>query len=178
MKLSQLEFQSMGTQPAFTPSELEKFVSAPRIAILSYTKRDGTPAQTPIWYEYRDGQFLMVTSTTSPKAKALGRTKRACMTIQDEMPPYRAVIIDGDVALSDAPIEGGITRDLAVRYFGRISAAEYEKMTLEDNRKTGLSLITLAPTRVRGFDNHRIVGAGLRIYMRVREMLPLPRTWF
>ena len=152
--------------------------SAPRIAILSYVKRDGAPAQAPIWYQYHDGRFLMVTSKTSPKAKALTRAKRACLTVQDEMPPYRAVIIDGDIILTDAPLAGGLTSWLATHYFGRFGGREYEKMTAEENRKTGLSLITFDPVRVRGFDNHRLVGRATRLYMRLRERLPLPRTWF
>jgi PPOX class probable F420-dependent enzyme len=177
VKLSDLPFQAMGGQPAFTPDALERFVDAPRIAVLSYVKRDGTPAQAPIWYQYRDGVFRMVTSKTSPKAKALARARRACLTIQDEMPPYRAVIVDGDVTLTHVPVEGGINSWLAMHYFGRLGGREYEKMTADENRKTGLSLVTIQPTRVRGFDNHRLVGAGLRLYMRLRESLPLPRHW-
>jgi hypothetical protein len=51
-------------------------------------------------------------------------------------------------------------------------------MTAEENRKTGLSLISLDPVCVRGFDNHRLVGRALRLYRRLREALPLPRAWF
>lgn len=177
MKLTDLPFQAMGPQPGFAPTDLERFVAAPRIAILSYTKRDGTPAQAPIWYQYRDGRFAMVTSKTSPKAKALARAQRACLTIQDEMPPYRAVIVDGDITITDAPVEGGINSWLAMHYFGRLGGREYEKMTAEGNRKSGLSLISFEPVRVRGFDNHRLVGRLLRLYMRLRESLPLPRSW-
>lgn len=177
MRLSDLPFQAMAPQPAFAPADLERFVAAPRIAILSYTKRDGAPAQAPIWYRYDDGRFLMVTSRTSPKAKALAREGRACLTIQDDMPPYRAVIVDGTVMLSEAPLEGGITSWLAMHYFGRLGGREYEKMTAAENREHGLSLVTLDPVRVRGFDNHRLVGPALRLYMRVREVLPVPRSW-
>jgi len=167
----------MGPQPAFRADDLERFVAAPRVAILAYTKRDGCPAQAPIWYQYRNGRFYMVTATTSPKAHALRRQGRACLTIQDEMPPYRAVIVDGSVTLSDAPLEGGITSGLAVRYFGKVGGHEYEKMSAEDNRKTGLTLIAFEPERVRGFDNHQLIGPALRLYMRLREMLPIPREW-
>jgi PPOX class probable F420-dependent enzyme len=177
VKLTVLPFQAMGSQPPFAPEDLERFVAAPRIAVLSYVKRDGTPAQAPIWYQYRDGRFFMATATTSPKAKALGRVPRASLTIQDEMPPYRAVIVEGEVTLSHAPLEGGLNSWLAMHYFGRLGGREYEKMTAEGNRRTGLSQITLEPVRVRGFDNHRLVGRGLRLYMRVREHLPLPRHW-
>ncbi|MCC6849730.1 MAG: pyridoxamine 5'-phosphate oxidase family protein [Deltaproteobacteria bacterium] len=177
MKLTDLTFHAMGPQPAFAPGDLECFVAAPRIAVLSYVKRDGTPAQAPIWYQYRDGRFFMVTATTSPKAKALARAKRACLTIQDEVPPYRAVIVDGDVTLADAPLEGGVNSWLATHYFGRLGGREYERMTAEENRKTGLSLIAFEPVRVRGFDNHRLIGGALRWYMRLRNALPIPRRW-
>ena len=119
----------------------------------------------------------MVTSKTAPKARALAREGRACLTIQDDMPPYRAVIVDGAVTIADAPLEGGITSWLATHYFGRLGGREYERMTADGNRATGLSLITLDPSRVRGFDNHRLVGRALRLFMRVRESLPVPRTW-
>jgi hypothetical protein len=178
VKLTDLPFQAMGPQPAFEPAALERFVAAPRIGVLAYVKRDGTSAQAPIWYQYRDGRFFIVTARTSPKAKALARTKRACLTIQDELPPYRAVIVDGEITLSDVAVEGGINSWLAMHYLGRIGGREYEKMTAEENHKTGLSLISLEPSRVRGFDNTRMIGFPLRLYMRVREHLPLPRSWF
>jgi nitroimidazol reductase NimA-like FMN-containing flavoprotein (pyridoxamine 5'-phosphate oxidase superfamily) len=178
VKLTDLPFQPMGGQPAFAAADLERFVAAPRIAILAYVKRDGTPAQAPIWYRYENGRFLLATAKTSPKAKALARAGRACLTIQDEMPPYRAVIVDGEVTLTDTPVEGGINSWLAMHYLGRVGGREFEKMTAEENHKTGLSLITFEPVRVRGFDNTRMINLGLRLYMRLRDALPLPRSWF
>jgi hypothetical protein len=177
MQLATLPFQAMGSQPPFAPDDLEPFVAAPRIAVLSYVKRDGTPAQAPIWYRYRDGRFEMLTSRTAPKAKALARTRRACLTVQDEMPPYRAVIVDGEVTVTDVSPDVELNGWLAMHYFGRLGGREYERMTAEENRKTGLALLTLDPVRVRGFDNHRLIGRGLRLYMRVREALPVPRAW-
>jgi len=92
VKLTELPFQPMGSQPAFRPDDLERFVAAPRIAVLSYTRRDGSPAQVPIWYRYRDGRFYMLTSATSPKAKALARDPRACLTVQDDIAPSSSTV--------------------------------------------------------------------------------------
>jgi nitroimidazol reductase NimA-like FMN-containing flavoprotein (pyridoxamine 5'-phosphate oxidase superfamily) len=178
MRLTDLPFQTMSSQPAFEPAALERFVAAPRIGVLAYVKRDGTPAQVPIWYQYRDGRFHVVTAKTSPKAKAVARTRRASLTIQDEMPPYRAVIVEADVRLEDTPVEGGVNSWLAMHYLGRVAGREFEKMTADENHRTGLSLVTLDPTRVRGFDNTRSIGLPLRLFMRLREALPLPRSWF
>lgn len=177
MPLDQIPFQAMGGQPGFEPAALARFVSSARIAILAYTRRDGSPNQVPIWYAYENGRFLMVTSTAAPKAKALARNPRACLTIQDETPPYRAVIMDGEVTLSEAPRTGGISSALAVRYFGKFGAREYEKMVADDNARTGLTLLTFEPSRARGFDNHRMIVAPLRAYMRLRAALPIPMAW-
>ena len=175
MHLRELPFHAMAPSPAFEPDDLEAFVSAPRIAILAYTKRDGMPTQFPIWYRYDGGRFHMVTAATSAKAKALARTGRACLTIQDDMPPYRAVVIDADVTFSETPLEGGLNHWLARHYFGRMAGAEFEKMAIEEYSKTGVTQITLDPTRVRGFDNHQMIPAHLRFYQRVRESLPILR---
>jgi len=177
MTLRDLPFQAIGGQPAFEPDALERFVTAPRIAVLAYVKRDGTPCQVPIWYAYEDGTFLMVTSATSPKAKALAREPRVSLTIQDEMPPYRAVIVEGRVTMQSTPVKGGTSSRLATRYFGKLGGREYERMTAEEYTKSGLVLITMTPQRVRGFDNTRLIGAPLRLYMRLREILPIPRAW-
>ena len=131
MSLRDLPFKPVGGQPAFDPAALERFVAAPRVAILSYARRDGRPNQVPIWYAYRDGRFLMLTSKTSPKAKALARDPRVCLTIQDETPPYRAVIIDGRVTLTDAEVTGGLHNELATRYFGKLGGTRVR----EDGRR-------------------------------------------
>ena len=177
MKLSDLPFEAIGGQPAFTPAELERFVAAPRIGVLGYTRRNGTTNQVPIWYAYEDGCFKMTTTTNAPKAKALARDSRASIMIQDETPPYRAVIVDGRVTIGPTPVKGGTSSSLAVRYFGKLGGREYERMTAGEYEKSGLVELTLVPERVRGFDNHRLIGAPLRLFMRIRNSLPIPREW-
>lgn len=174
--LSHLKFRAVGDQPAFDANALERFVRAPRVAVLAYARADGRPGQSPIWYVYRDGVFYMSTVTASPKAKALARDPRVCLTIQDEAPPYRAAIFDGEVELSpladDGPVAG-----IATRYLGKFGAAAYDKMTAETYDRTGLTLIALRPTSVRGFDNTRGLGLGNTIFLKLRALLPIPRAW-
>ena len=167
----------MEPSPAFTTDDLEAFVAAPRIAVVAYTKRDGMPSQFPIWYRYDNGRFLMQTSRTAAKTRALQRNGHACLTIQDDMPPYRAVLIDGDVTVTDAGVEDELGRWLATHYFGRIAGAEFQRMAREEYEKTGVVKVTFDPTRVRCFDNHRMIGLPLRLYQRIREWLPIPREW-
>jgi len=174
--LDALPFTPLGGQPGFAPGALERFVREPRIAVLGYTRADGRPGQAPIWYRFRDGAFELSTVTGSPKHKALLRDPRVCLTIQDERPPYRALLADGTVAL--APLASG-SRDaeLAVRYFGCLVAKEYARRTEAEYARTGLTRITLRPAALRGVDNTRALGRAALAFMRVRDRLPIPRGW-
>ncbi len=175
--VSELPFHAVGGQPPFLPAELEKFVRSPRVAVLAYLRRDGRPHQSPIWYTYRGGLFLMSTVTASPKHRAIERDARVTLTIQDERPPYRAVVMEGAVDLTPLSTDDNPTVGMATRYMGRLAAAEYDKMTGELYRSTGLTLMTFRPAVVRGFDNAAALGRASLFLVRLRRFLPLPRTW-
>lgn len=177
MHLASLAFETMGTQPPFTPEGLERFVAAPRVGVLSYAKRDASVAQVPIWYRYRDGRFTMMSASTSPKVKALARSGRASLAIHDELPPYRGVVVEGEVKVVAAE-DAALNSWLAMHYLGRVGGREFEKMTAERDRETGLSEIRFEPLRVRGFDNRRAIAKPLLAYMWLRDVLPVPRSWF
>lgn len=177
MHLTELPCQLMGPQPPFDTDELERFVTAPRIATLAYTKRDNTPAMAPIWYRYENGRFVMLSSRRSAKAKALARAGQACLCIKDDTPPYRAVVIDGTVAVTDEPPDTELNPWLATHYFGRVGATEFLKQSAEEYGTAGLSRITVDPTRVRGFDLHKVLSRPALLFMRIRDSLPIPKAW-
>lgn len=174
--LAHLAFRPVGGQPAFDADALERFVAAPRIAVLAYARSDGRPGQSPIWYVYRDGVFYMSTSTDAAKTKALMRDPRVCFTIQDETPPYRAAIFDGAVELMPMP-QDSPTSAIATRYLGRMGGAEYAKMTDEQYDRSGLTLLTLRPASVRGFDNTRGLALWQALFLKLRAGLPIIGRW-
>lgn len=174
--LDELPFQALGGQPGFAPQDIEDFVDDRRIATLAYVRGDGRPNQTPIWYTYRSGVFHMSTTTGSPKLRALEQRPDVTLVIQDEQPPYRAVIVEGRVTLR--PLDGDDpTEGMAVRYLGRVGAKAYDELTEEVYAASGLTLISLVPDVVKGFDNLHALGRLERAWVSVRERLPLPRTW-
>jgi PPOX class probable F420-dependent enzyme len=175
--LSNLPFRGLGGQPPFDPADISAFVDARRIGVLAYIRSDGRPNQTPIWYTMRDGRFYMTTTTDSPKHRALNRNRSVSFTIQDERPPYRAVIVDGEVELTPLDPDHDPTAGVAVRYFGRVGAASYDQLTREHYERTGLTLITLTPRELKGFDNRRALSPFQRAFVALRERLPVPRTW-
>ncbi len=174
--LDELPFLALGGQPAFAPQDIEGFVDDRRIATLAYVRGDGRPNQTPIWYTYRAGVFHMSTTTGSPKLRALEQRPDVTLVIQDERPPYRAVIIEGRVTLR--PLDGDDpTEGMAVRYLGRVGAKAYDELTAEAYAASGLTLITLVPDVVKGFDNLHALGRLERAWVAIRERLPIPRAW-
>lgn len=174
--ISRQPFRALGGQPGFEPDDLENFVAADRIAVLAYVRKDGRPGQIPVWYTYADGAFHLSTSTGTPKHLALLRDPRVCLTIQDERPPYRAVMFDG-VAEVHTHREDGPTQGIERRYFGRIGGAMYERMEAEHWAEQGRVEITVRPQDVRGFDNTHAIGAATLAFARLRPHLPLLRRW-
>lgn len=156
-----LPFRPLGGQPPFDSDGLERFLSDMRIATMSYLRNSGRPNQTPLWYDYSNGQMQFVASTGSAKHRALQRDPRVCVAVQDDQPPYRAVIVDGTVDLIDLGAAGEISHRMAIKYFGESGAIEYDKLTRTHRETTGETLLRLLPTEVKGFDNTRVTSRAL-----------------
>jgi PPOX class probable F420-dependent enzyme len=174
--LGSLPFRAIGGQPAFEPADIEPFVAGLRIAVLAYVRLDGRPGQVPIWYVHRDGALFLSTDTGSAKHRALERDPRVCVTIQDERPPYRAIIFDAVAKVRPMP-EGSPTEGIERRYFGRIGGNEYNKIAAEQRAGTTHVEVELRPTELRGFDNTHLVGRPITAFLRARPKLPLLRRW-
>lgn len=161
----------LGGQPAWEPEALDRFVRAARIAVMSYVRADGRPGQAPLWYVERNGVLYANVGTGSPKHRALRRDPRVCITIQDERPPYRAVLFDSVVELAEQPARAA-TDGIERRYFGRIGGAAYRKMVAEESAATGFTEITMRPLDVRGFDNTVGLHPVTVAFLRTRPHLP------
>jgi PPOX class probable F420-dependent enzyme len=156
-----LPFRPLGGQPPFDPDGLDRFLSDTRIATMSYVRNSGRSNQTPLWYDYSDGEMRFVASSGSAKHRALQKDPRVCVVVQDNQPPYRAAIIDGTVDLIDLGTAGKLSHQLAIKYFGEAGAIEYDKMTRSHRETAGETLLRLAPTEVKGFDNTRAMSRSL-----------------
>jgi PPOX class probable F420-dependent enzyme len=138
---------------------------------MSYVRQDGRPGQAPVWYVHRDGVFHLNVATGSAKHRALQRDPRVCVTIQDERPPYRAVLFDAVAEMSDES-ERAATTGIERRYFGRIGGNAYRKMSAASFEASGHTEIRLEPRDVRGFDNTRGLHPLTVAFLRVRPHLP------
>lgn len=164
----------VGDQPAWSPAALGRFVAEARVAIMSYVRSDGRPGQAPIWYVERDGVVYANVGRGSPKHRALMRDPRVSITIQDERPPYRAVLFDAVVELVDSP-ERAVTDGIERRYFGRIGGDAYRRMMEDELSAVGFTEVVMRPTDVRGFDNTVGLNPLTVAFLRARPHLPVLR---
>lgn len=86
----------------------------------------GRPHVVPIWYIVEGDEVVFTTWHTSVKARNLASNGRAAMTIDDEEPPYSYLMVEGQVTISDDPVESRRVATLAGgKYMGADRAEEF-----------------------------------------------------
>jgi len=115
------------------------------LAILATYRRDGTVLLSPVWHEWRDGGFQVVTGGHDVKAAHLRRDARASIVVCEPTPPYRGVEVRGQARLATAGAGDAVTR-IASRYLGAEAGAAYAESAGDD------LLIRLQPGDLRAWD--------------------------
>mgnify|MGYP001821148281 FL=1 len=113
-----------------TPAEREAFLADLHVGVLSIQRDGKGPLALPIWYQYEDGVVMIWMSGESVKAKLLRRHGRASMTVQDESPPYRYVMVEGPVTVT--PSDRDIL-PVAIRYLGEEMGRGYAAQNPADD---------------------------------------------
>src|SRR5690242_16575821 len=116
-----------------------------RTGVLSTTRKDGRPHAAPIWFVLDSDDVIFTTNTDTIKGRTLRRTGQAHLTVDDGVPPYSFVTIDGGVELSEDLEEmlRWATR-IGGRYMGADRAGEYGQR----NAVAGELLVRLRPEHV------------------------------
>jgi PPOX class probable F420-dependent enzyme len=132
--------------PDILTDRQRKFVEQPRIGRLATTMRDGSPHISPVWYRFDAGDFLVLCERTSVKARNVGRDPRVAFCIDDDRPPYHAVLVRGRVTVEDAP--GREWRlALAIHYLGEENGRRYIETSMHPNNV----MLRITPEKVRGW---------------------------
>lgn len=105
-----------------TTAEREAFLTDLHVGILSIARDDKGPLALPIWYLYSGGEVTISMSSSSAKAALLRQLGRASLTVQQEAPPYKYVMVEGPVTVVH---EHGDALALATRYLGTKMGALY-----------------------------------------------------
>jgi PPOX class probable F420-dependent enzyme len=115
------------------------------LAVLATYRRDGTVLLSPVWHEWRDGGFSVVTGSNDVKAAHLRRDPRASIVVCEQSPPYRGVEVRCHARLITATA-GDPVRRIASRYLGAEAGAAYAESARDD------LLIRLEPGDLRAWD--------------------------
>ncbi|HVV58318.1 MAG TPA: TIGR03618 family F420-dependent PPOX class oxidoreductase [Gaiellaceae bacterium] len=127
-----------------TPEDLGDFLEAPHLAVLATYRRDGTVLLSPVWHEWRDGGFNVVTVSGEAKAGHLRRDPRASIVVAEDERPYRGIEVRATARLG--PVDPSVVRRIASRYLGEEGGARYVESAEDD------LLVRLEPGELRVWD--------------------------
>lgn len=117
-----------------------------RPAVLATTRKDGRPHAAPVWYDVDDdGTIVFTTGATTVKGRAVRRTGRVALCVQDDQPPFSFVAVEGDATWSDDLEQ---LRYWASRLGGRYMGADRAEAFGARNAVPGELLIRVTPTHV------------------------------
>jgi PPOX class probable F420-dependent enzyme len=80
------------------------------LAVLATYRRDSSVLLSPVWHEWRDGGFHVVTGSRDVKAAHLRRDPRASIVVCEHSPPYRGVELRCRAQLLTAGAAGAVKR--------------------------------------------------------------------
>jgi len=130
-----------------TSTQIDKFLQAPRHAVIGVNRPDGPPHLSPVWYLYEDGVFTISIATTTVKYRLLQRNPRVSLCIDGGYPDYRTVIVAGAAELR--PNDEAVRRRIIRRYHeDEADARRYAEST----REASHALVVVRPERVIGQD--------------------------
>jgi len=128
-----------------TPEDLGDLLELPLLAVLATYRRDGRVLLSPVWHEWRDGGFQVMTASRDGKAGHLRRDPRASIVVCDDGPPYRGIEIRTTARLSMLE-DGSVVSRIAARYLGQEAGERYAETADDD------LLIRLEPGELRAWD--------------------------
>lgn len=131
-----------------TPTEARAFLlDRPRTAKIASVRADGRPHVAPVWFDLDGDTIVFTTWHATVKAANIRRDPRISLCVDDEIPPYAFVLIEGIATLSDnlEELRRWATR-IAERYMGADLAESYGQR----NGVPGELLVRVAPSNIIG----------------------------
>jgi nitroimidazol reductase NimA-like FMN-containing flavoprotein (pyridoxamine 5'-phosphate oxidase superfamily) len=140
--------------PVLSKLERDEFLNTPGVILrIAVTRSDGSPLVTPIWHIFLDDYIYFTPRERSGWFQCLRNDPRAALCIDEEVLPYRKVVIEGSAELVHDIGEDDLWRDLyrkiAGRYVPGEGAKAYVQNTIHEPR--GLFRVPLAGSKVRSW---------------------------
>jgi PPOX class probable F420-dependent enzyme len=128
--------------------ELGDLLERPFNATLATYRRDGTVLLSPVWHEWRDGGFSIITGVGDVKLRQIEQRGQAAAVVADNDPPFRGIEVSCEpTVMRDNQVAQDTFRRIAVRYLGPEQAKAYLDRLVEP-----MVVIRLVPGRLRTWD--------------------------
>jgi len=151
-------------------AERERFLGGRHVAVLVTIDESGAPVPTPIWYRYRDGRFLFRTAASAAKTANVRGDPRVSVCVQDERPPYKAVIAHGTATVEQSHEE--LASETPRHYLGAVGAIGYQRTARSAIEAGPEVTLALTPERWTTFDftpETPLIG---RLWLLAKRVLP------
>lgn len=148
----------------------ERFLQGRHVAVLVTVDTDGRPVPTPIWYAYRDGVFYFRTADTAARLENIRRDPRVSICVQEERPPYKAVIAHGTAEIRKQL--DWLAESMPRRYLGYVGAIAYRRLSQDDVERGAEVTIVVRPDRITSFDYTPETPLIGRAWLTVKRVLP------
>ena len=116
-------------------------------AHLATVREDGRPHVAPIWIAVDGEVILFNTGDNTVKGKNLLRTGYAALSMDDSIPPFNSVRIEGPVTFET---EMDVVKHWSGKIGARYMGADQEAIFAERNGVPGEMLCRLTPTSISG----------------------------
>jgi len=127
---------------------LDFLQSGTRTAHIATVNSDWSPHVVPVWFDLDGDVIVFSTGGDSIKAKNFRRDARVCISVDDPVPPYAFVKIEGNITISEDPGEMLYwTTRIGGRYMGKENAEIYGRR----NAVEGEILIRVLPEKITAF---------------------------
>ena len=129
--------------------ELGDLLELPFNATLATYRRDGSVLLSPVWHEWRDGGFSIITGASDVKLRHVERDPRAVAVVSDNEFPFRGVEVTGTpTVVRDRAFSLETLERIARRYLGDAMGRAYASRSDADDTV----VIRLVPGVLRTWD--------------------------
>lgn len=134
-----------------SPQDVYAFIDSHVLtAHLATVREDGRPHVAPIWIAMDGEDVIWTTGADTVKGKNLMRTRYAAISMDDNVPPFSSVRLEGPVTIVEDLNE---VRRWAAIIGGRYMGSEQAEIFGERNAVPGELLCRMTPTSVSGLQD-------------------------
>ncbi|HAL47332.1 MAG: TIGR03618 family F420-dependent PPOX class oxidoreductase [SAR202 cluster bacterium] len=98
--------------------DVSDYLDQSKVGVIATMRRDGSPHAVPVWYQYDGESILVWTEKNRAWVKNVQRDGRVAFSVQDDSPPFAALVLRGTVTVADRLDDSGLkaAKDICRRY--------------------------------------------------------------